>query len=654
MDLPHLHAALNELLSELGFSSESSLETGFERIRTKLAENSPELSVYHDIYFEWVQKCKRDCVRLNKTSFDDLEHRLLRQFFLRAVKDLSALVSRSLGSLSEETVRTDIRKVLSQAGAVVNALTIVAKHGPTEEGKSQPDEQVGGTQSERTSNSDRQDVTSRPAAALVVTDASRRFPALPPEIVKEILSHVAAVELQASFENQPATLFSCALVNKTWSQLGQQALYRRLELSNVGAMYNFAFPRLWTARLHVPGLVPTLPSMDASSYVQELELSNLDRSGVWNAVLHTLYLFPNLRHLALKGIQSLYDLHPLFDQTLPSLQKLSLQGDSYFPWLNWEVGAVYNRERARAFFSHLLELKFSCCSMKMDLDKCPEFVDTAHKNLRSITLPDDTPAHIATQFFAKCSDALVAVDTNGSYLSLETLGTIATKCTRLRALAVENTDIVDVDGLVSLIEKCGPELICLDVVSSDRLPIPRPVMQSIMRHCRSLEALRLESQGDGFEEDCVELVSRLGGRLKYLDLHLATFDIHANTLVNRVAENCPFLEGFSMPFSVELYVSDPPEEQQEGEEGQSPQPQQSTADNMPGNEVLEESFAKLLRQCPKLQLLNLCDDFAWSHFTDRELKANVMRLFDVDFDLHTHQIRKYFDYAFYSRRPSRM
>ncbi|KAJ3090381.1 hypothetical protein HK102_003927 [Quaeritorhiza haematococci] len=282
--------------------------------------------------------------------------------------------------------------------------------------------------------------------------------------------------------------------------------------------------------------------------------------------------------------------------------------------------------------------------MKTNVRRCPEFIDTAHENLRSITLPDATPAHIATQFFAKCSDALVAVDTSYAHLSRETLGTLAANCTCLRALAVGNMHVVDVDGLVSLIEKCGPELLCLDLVSEDPQPIPRPVMQSIMRHCRSLEALRLESQGEGFEEDCIELVSRLGGRLKYLDLYLTSFDVHANAIMDCVADHCPNLEQLGIPFTAVLHVPNPPHEQQEGEQGQQPQPQQGTT-NVTGCGVLEQTFAKLLRQCPKLQTIHPFEDFDYSGFTDPELKTTLFSMIDC-YQL-IGDIRNYFDHAFY-------
>ncbi|KAJ3083514.1 hypothetical protein HK102_001034 [Quaeritorhiza haematococci] len=197
--------------------------------------------------------------------------------------------------------------------------------------------------------------------------------------------------------------------------------------------------------------------------------------------------------------------------------------------------------------------------------------------------------------------------TSYAHLSRETFGTLATNCTGLRALAVGNMHVVDVDGLVSLIEKCGPKLLCLDLVSEDPQPIPRPVMQSIMRHCRSLEALRLESQGEGFEEDCVELVSKLGDRLKYLDVYLASFDVHANAIVDRVADHCPDLEHLGIPFTAVLHIPNPPQ-------GQQPQPQQGTM-NVTGCGVLEETFAKLLHQCPTLQTIHPFEDFDYSGFT---------------------------------------
>ncbi|KAJ3080476.1 hypothetical protein HK102_003022 [Quaeritorhiza haematococci] len=607
------------------------------------AEDSPEVSIYNTIHLKWAEKNK--CDRLTKASFDDLEHRLMRQFFLRAVNGLTKYKSHF--DFSEEPVDPSIIiiSLLSQARMVVKALTKVAKHHPV-----QDDHQ----QLECSAGSDQQDATSRPATSIVVPEPYRRFPALPPEIVKEILSYVAADELKSKYDypkTSPTTLFSCALVNKSWSSLGRQALYRRLKLRNVGSMYNFAFPRLWSARL-AAGMVPTLPGLEIHTFIQELKLSNLDQSDVWTAVLHTLYLFPNLRRLQLKDIRGIHELQPLFDQTLPSLQKLSLQGYSTSTAWDWEGGASYNREQARAFFSRLMGLKFSYnCKMETDVRRCPQFVDTAHEDLRSIKLPDDTPAHITTQFLAKCSDALVAVDTSSAHLSWGTFETLATTCRGLRALAVGNTDIVDVDGLVSLIEKCGPRLLCLELISEDRRSIPRTVLRSVIRHCRSLEALRLEFEGKRVEVDCLELVSTLGRKFKQLDLYMTTFDVHANTLIDRIADHCPNLRHLGIPYTVELYVPNPPQEQQEGEEAQQPQPQQGITDVM-GCEVLEQTFAKLLQKCPNIQTLHPFEDFDYSRFTDPELQAAVISL--VDCHQLTKQFRHYFDPTFYSGRSSSM
>ncbi|KAJ3084550.1 hypothetical protein HK102_000619 [Quaeritorhiza haematococci] len=173
-------------------------------------------------------------------------------------------------------------------------------------------------------------------------------------------------------------------------------------------------------------------------------------------------------------------------------------------------------------------------------------------------------------------------------------------------------------------------------------------MRSIISNCRSLEALRLESQGEEFEEDCLELVSRLGGKLKYPDFGPSTFNVHANNLIDRVADSCPNLERVGIPYIVELYVPNPPPEQQEGEEGQQPQPQQNTTNNVTGSEVRQESFAKLLRQCPHLHSLTLFDELEWSRFTDHELEAQVEDL--VDDRRFTDPIQKNLDYTFYSSR----
>ncbi|KAJ3084551.1 hypothetical protein HK102_000620 [Quaeritorhiza haematococci] len=165
--------------------------------------------------------------------------------------------------------------------------------------------------------------------------------------------------------------------------------------------------------------------------------------------------------------------------------------------------------------------------------------------------------------------------------------------------------------------------------------ITRSIMQSIITHCQSLEALCFDFRRLESEEDCLELVSRLGGKLKHLELG-GLVGVHANTLIDRVADSCPNLEWFGFPCTVQLYVPNPPQEQHEDHEGQLPQPQQGTTNNMMANEVLQETLAKVLRKCPTLRLLAPRGEINWSRFTDPVLKAKVETLVadDGQFMIH--------------------
>ncbi|KAJ3084815.1 hypothetical protein HK102_000542 [Quaeritorhiza haematococci] len=281
----------------------------------------------------------------------------------------------------------------------------------------------------------------------------------------------------------------------------------------------------------------------------------MNPGGPWNAVLHTLFLLPNLRRLTLGGLHGIQDLYPLFERPLPSLQTLCVKGNPGVSAWDWTCEELYDRGRAKTFFSGLRTIKFSGCPIKVnDARERPEFVDTAHSELRCIKFPAMTSDRIAAQFLAKCSNALAAIDTSGVHLSQETLRVIATKCTSLKAFSVTVESTLyddDLDGLASLIEMRGPQLVCLTLFSAHQDTVPRRIMQLMITHCRSLEALLLWADSEGeFEDDCLELISRGGGRLKLLELHGSDFVIHMNTLINRVADSCPKLEAFALPFNI--------------------------------------------------------------------------------------------------------
>ncbi|KAJ3085990.1 hypothetical protein HK102_013615 [Quaeritorhiza haematococci] len=302
-------------------------------------------------------------------------------------------------------------------------LTAVAFDFPvsTEEGsnKSHTAEQVSQRQPEGHKGHSNQREGPSAAAAPVFTQSSR-LPALPPEIIGEIVSHVAADELLPGLErpdvaHRPTTLIACALVgNKTWSTLARKALYRRLNVSHASSLFKFTVFRILSSR-SIPGYtVSTVPDLESNTYVEEVELSCKDQSRSWNEVLPTLFLFPHLRSLTLSDLRGNDGLLPLLDQQLPSLRKLSMQADcnlldGEWKW-KWNFGRDYDREQARAFFSRLQTIEFMCPMELNTLRERPEFVETAHENLRSITFPFNTPDHISREFFGRCSAALVAVD----------------------------------------------------------------------------------------------------------------------------------------------------------------------------------------------------------------------------------------------------
>ncbi|KAJ3091057.1 hypothetical protein HK102_001828 [Quaeritorhiza haematococci] len=235
---------------------------------------------------------------------------------------------------------------------------------------------------------------------------ARPFPVLPSELIRSILTEVAVDGLQSGLESSSTrTLSSCALVNKTWSKECMPLLYRRLKLHSAAPSFNLAFSRLLHSRVKKPRI-------SADLYVREMEINCQDLWMAPKAVLETVHLVPNLAKLTLSAIE--------FD---------------------------------------------GCPINATDIDR-PELVGAAHQNLQYVRFPDQTSDSIAVQFLARCSASLVAVDTGGARLRGEALGTIATKCTGLRALAVRDLDRVEVAGLISLLERHGQGLKCLVLEST--------------------------------------------------------------------------------------------------------------------------------------------------------------------------------------------
>ncbi|KAJ3083829.1 hypothetical protein HK102_000898, partial [Quaeritorhiza haematococci] len=547
-----------------------------------------ELTIYHGVFAEWLFKNKRNKSQLTRASFDALEHRLMKQFFFRAINDLAEVVAYA-DLRDKEGLDPRIVNLLKDARSIVSVLTslmtVTKQYKPDRFGSvevpSQKQQQPvkvaepqqkpkkrfgreGGRKKSVERSKSIQPEAAPSAAAPTALDTNHRL-RLPTEIIEQVVLHLT-------------------LVNKPWSAFAGKALYKRLKLEDIGPLLNFAIPA-YTARVWVSQeQFSTLSMLETSSYIQELEISCEDQSGAWNAVLITLFLFPNLQRLGLKQLQSFDALYPLFEQNLPSLQKLSVQAfagyrrNQYWLWQGRQ-GYDKHREQATAFFSQLKTVEFHLCSLVFNNGgACPQFVDTAHENLRSITFPLYAPEHIAREFFAKCSAKLVALDMRYTRLSRETIQMITTTFTNLRAFAFESDWRVDVDGIVHLIQTRRPAFQCL-ILASDTIldgSIPRQIMRSVITHCRSLEALCLSSQGEEFEANSLQVISILGGRLKYLQLGKSIFNTHANTLIDYVAANCPNLERFDIPSNGKLHQPPlPQQEQQEAdpEEDEQFQPQ---------------------------------------------------------------------------------
>ncbi|KAJ3076010.1 hypothetical protein HK102_005498 [Quaeritorhiza haematococci] len=253
--------------------------------------------------------------------------------------------------------------------------------------------------------------------------STQQPPNLPAEIVRDILLYIAADELYPALEDpeltpHPTTLTTCTLVNKTWSAVATQLLWKRIKLSDISSQYPFYF--LLLPRSEDLGVLKNaaspLATLDPTIHLQDLEIYCGDVDHVWKLLLQRLSIFANLQSLTLKGIESFSLESVLFDQCLPSLQELVIIGrdDDEHAW-NWKCAAPsYNRTKARAFFSRLESIEYPDCRMDDGARECPRLVDSAHENLRSIYFTKYTPDAIIARFFAKCSNTLTVVRIQGT------------------------------------------------------------------------------------------------------------------------------------------------------------------------------------------------------------------------------------------------
>ncbi|KAJ3078274.1 hypothetical protein HK102_004609 [Quaeritorhiza haematococci] len=615
--------------------------------------------------------------RLSQTSFEKLEYGLLKKFHLDAVKDLNEV----LETCRHNNTLIDFRiiRLAAQANLIATGLLSFATDFPVSEIHQHPSACCSRTPVtdlppelikpnsdrpqqhpdwesasitlpefqrlysylepeviERLFSLHQQHLGRRSSGCIKVVGTKHISPHLPPEIVQRVLNFVGAVELapdRRGSSSTPTTLLNSALVNRAWSVFARKALLKRVKLAAAHTSYNFTLSRTLWARLGARG------SREANTYIQELDLKNI--SPVWDGVLRTIFLFPNLRRLTLGGLPGIDGLQHLFTQTLPSLQKLSIRGNFVEPVWRWNYESSFetseNRDSAGRFFSRLRAIEFGGCRMNLNDLERHEFVEAGHQKLETAKFPEDTPDPVAAAFIARCSGALVALDTSTARLSQTTLETIATKCTGLKALAVGPTKYVDINGLEYLIKTRGPDLICI-CLGTEPNTLPRTIMQSLGQ-ARSLKALRLSAHGEEFEQGILELIPTVGANLKHLDLAGSMFEtISTLALIDRVADHCPNLEWFGIPCTSQ--------QQQEIQ----PHPQQSTTDNEGGSgSVLapDDTYGKLLRKCPKLQSLVVLGNLDLSRFTDPGLKGRLERMNTDCMD--SRPISHYFDHSFYSR-----
>ncbi|KAJ3088024.1 hypothetical protein HK102_009758 [Quaeritorhiza haematococci] len=408
--------------------------------------------------------------------------------------------------------------------------------------------------------------------------------------------------------------------------------------------------------------------------------------GISESVLEHLHRFPNLERLSLTAALSFEtSVGRLFNHPITSLRRLSVTGydcETVFGELlewSWKCDTQSsNSGKAQKFFSHLEEIKFWNCGVRESQVKhtCLQLIDAAQQNLRVVQFPHYTHDGFATRFFARCSNALVAVRIYNGVLSEMTLKDFANRFEGLRSVSLGGR--LHSSALDFLIRMRGRQLKCLRLrlaVASAEDGMTHQIMRSIITHCRFLECLELwfpgYSSSDNphlLREDCLDLVRCCGPILCTLNLNIETNIGGFNNLIQLVSDCCPALESLALlknlrltddplerprrtPFDLidEDYDSGPEYDDESDddmdESGNRPSELMRIARNMPG--VTEEALRTLLDKCKHLRWLRFHGGFNCDRFADTILKDKVMCLDDeaglLNFDPETN---KYFDSSF--------
>ncbi|KAH9480836.1 hypothetical protein JR316_0007438 [Psilocybe cubensis] len=156
---------------------------------------------------------------------------------------------------------------------------------------------------------------------------------LPPELWDSIFSFL--------YDDRPASLRSCAGVNKQFSELVEKYLYRKVTITNHGGLR--AYPEAYSAE-QMAKLLQNKPHI--SSYVRSLNIETYIfdtsiRIRSEKVLGHTISLFPKLTEISLSGchhiMASWIIFHGEFQKSfahilrLPTLETLTIQDMRQFP-----------------------------------------------------------------------------------------------------------------------------------------------------------------------------------------------------------------------------------------------------------------------------------------------------------------------------------
>ncbi|KAJ3086529.1 hypothetical protein HK102_012976 [Quaeritorhiza haematococci] len=546
-------------------------------------------------YVEVVRKWENNgCDSLPQlTPLDRLEHTLLKLFFFDVIEVISE--DRMLMPRAKYIVWTLLR--LAQNKERDGKLEGGGGIGGGEDGRA-PERSEGSFEVDGLS-SEIGEVNQQAVVALqngdktfrqepVSRSAHSAVPTLPIEVIEVVLSHLEASVSTKTYEHGfdwqrnskfrrlfLSTFSACALVDRRWHSVATPFLWRVARLNNPRVLYRFlddVYNNSW-------GRVQTgdIRILSSRLSVTKLKLFCRDGQYLWQTVVRNLFLFPNLRRLTLDGPGSPDDLSLLFDQDLPSLEHLTMC--AHFKMdadrsggASWDYGPSVDRERARAFFSRLISVKFSW-HFYLGLDthtiRCPVLMDVAHSKLRRITIPEQIPDWIVREFVQNSSHALSVMCLVAESLYPSTLEDVGKNCAGLRALRLREG--VNPEEFRGLMKVRGSQLVALQLGIDGLDYFEEPgLLPLVTDYCRSLEYLSValsltSSKAASIEEDLVNLVQQCGPSLRYLSVYLQRsykidWAISTATLISTVARCCPLLRG--LRFQVLDVIADSSESEQ--------------------------------------------------------------------------------------------